>query len=165
LTATVAAALVWLRGAALLATRLTAQYVLPAQLLVVTATRAAGARFVVASAHIALTVLAIIVLAEKVFGLQKLLQQTLTVRAVVQSQLEASREKNNMLNLVLRKSRELLGSIDSDDEEDAGEEGVLGDASCPLCGGTGKIVYEGKMRHEDPCPRCAMILGRGGKKG
>ena len=76
-----------------------------------------------------------------------------------------------MLDLVLRKSRAFLGSIDSDgsDDEDrnggnsGNGDGARGDASCSLCHGTGKIVYEGKMRHEDPCPRCAMILG-GGKK-
>lgn len=165
----VTAALVWFRGASLLATRLAAQYAIPAQLLVVTAARAAGARFVVATAHITLAVLAIIVLAEKMFGLQKILRRTLMVRTAVQSQLETSQEESSMLDLVLLKSRALLGSIDnvdSDDDEDAvgkggngGEDGARGDTSCPLCGGTGKIAFEGKMRHEDPCPRCAMILG------
>ena len=169
LTARVTAALVWFRGASLLATRLAAQYAIPAQLLVVTAARAAGARFVVATAHITLAVLAIIVLAEKMFGLQKILRRTLMVRTAVQSQLETSQEESSMLDLVLLKSRALLGSIDnvdSDDDEDAvgkggngGEDGARGDTSCPLCGGTGKIAFEGKMRHEDPCPRCAMILG------
>ncbi len=168
-TARVTAALVWFRGASLLATRLAAQYAIPAQLLVVTAARAAGARFVVATAHITLAVLAIIVLAEKMFGLQKILRRTLMVRTAVQSQLETSQEESSMLDLVLLKSRALLGSIDnvdSDDDEDAvdkggngGEDGARGDTSCPLCGGTGKIAFEGKMRHEDPCPRCAMILG------
>ena len=169
LTARVTAALVWFRGASLLATRLAAQYAIPAQLLVVTAARAAGARYVVATAHITLAVLAIIVLAEKMFGLQKILRRTLMVRTAVQSQLETSQEESSMLDLVLLKSRALLGSIDnvdSDDDEDAvgkggngGEDGARGDTSCPLCGGTGKIAFEGKMRHEDPCPRCAMILG------
>lgn len=122
-------------------------------------------RFMIAGAHIALIVLAIVVLAEKMFGLKKLLQRTLMVRDTVQEQLETSREKKSMLELVLEKSRANLGSLSSVDDDDEGaddncdENGARGSTSCPLCGGTGKIVYEGKMRHEDPCPRCAMIRG------
>ena len=159
----VAAALIWLRGAALLATRIAAQYVIPARLLLATATRAAGARFVVATAHIILAVLTLIVLAEKVFGLQRQLKRTLAVKATVKNELETSLENKSMLELALRKSRAFLSSVDDldDDSGDGGDGGDGGDVSCPLCGGTGKIVYEGKMRHEDPCPRCAMI-GRGG---
>ena len=156
----VAAALIWLRGAALLATRIAAQYVIPARLLLATATRAAGARFVVATAHIILAVLTLIVLAEKVFGLQRQLKRTLDVKATVKNELETSLENKSMLELALRKSRAFLSSVD-DLDDDSGDGGDGGDVSCPLCGGTGKIVYEGKMRHEDPCPRCAMI-GRGG---
>jgi hypothetical protein len=180
----------------MLAQRIAVQHVLPGGMLVVTATRAAGSRFLIAGLIVVNLILAIVLVCEKTFGLKKRLQQTLMIKSTIEDRLDRERGRESMLQLVLRKSRRNLGSLssidddddddDDDDEslnddiggrsrgsrgsrggssrrgkgaEDRGGSGVQASASCPLCHGTGKIVYEGKLRHEDPCPRCAMILG------
>jgi hypothetical protein len=141
----------------MLAQRIAVQYVLPGRLLMVTATKAAGSRFIIAGLIMVNVLLAMIIVAEKTFGLKRRLQRTLRIKSDIEGRLNQQRERESMLELVLRKSRANLGSLSSIDE-DQDDGGIRGSASCPLCHGTGKIVYEGKMRHEDPCPRCALLL-------
>lgn len=152
------AAVIFIRGAALLAARIAAQFIIPARLLVVTATRTAGLRFIIAGLNVTLVVLAAVMVLEKMFGWKKRLQRTLIAKEMVLEQLDDTRDRKSMLELVLQKTKNNLGSLSSIDEDNDEGNTRRASSSCPLCGGTGKIVYEGKMRHEDPCPRCALVF-------
>jgi len=137
----------------MVAARVAAQFIIPARLLMVTATRAAGLRFVVAGLNVALVVLAAVVIFEKVFGLQKRLQRTLVAKETVLEQLDDTRNRQSMLELVLQKTRNnlmSLSSVDDDTDEDARGRAS---SSCPLCG-----HREDRVRGQDASRRSVSAM-------
>lgn len=158
---------VFVPSAARAAYRLALVYVLPGRRVLMTASRMAGGRVILLALLCLQLVLSFVLYLEKRFGLKDKITRTLSYKTTIDTKIQDIENKDGMLRAILNKTRRNLSSmstIDSSDDEQ--DDTMYNEQSrqahgpvCPLCGGTGKIDYEGKLKHtNEPCPRC---LGSG----
>lgn len=159
---------VFVPSAARAAYRMALIYVLPGRRVLMTASRMAGARLILLALLCLQVVLSVVLYVEKTFGLKEKIMRTLSYKTRIDTKIHDIENKDTMLRAILHKTRRNLSSMSTLDSSDDEQDSSMycedthrhgGGPACPLCGGTGKIDYEGKLKHtNEPCPRC---LGSG----
>jgi len=143
------------------------QYVIPGRRVLMAASRMAGARLILLALLCIQLVLSAALYLEKRFGLKDKVVKTVLYKKKIDKKIHDIENKDGMLRAILNKTRRNLSSMSTLDSSDEEEDIMyqfhhedIGDVvPCPLCEGTGKIDYEGKLKHtNEPCPRC---LGSG----